>query len=103
MNPFLIVWTDKALSHLDSIHYFISQDSKEAATKVVLILLNHVGFLINFPEAGRIEESNKKISYRFVVKGNYKIVYRVIEKEKIILISAVFDTRQNPKSLKKFI
>lgn len=38
--------------------------------------------------------------YRYLVEGNYKIVYKVYNEEKEILISTVFDTRQNPTKLK---
>ena len=40
------------------------------------------------------------MSYRYLVSGNYKIVYRVIQKEKTVLIAAVFDTRQDPDDLR---
>ncbi|HLG34892.1 MAG TPA: type II toxin-antitoxin system RelE/ParE family toxin [Bacteroidia bacterium] len=54
-----------------------------------------------FTKSGQTEPllRNKKYEYRYLVDGNYKIIY--FENEGVIIISAVFDTRQNPGKLKK--
>ena len=44
---------------------------------------------------------NRKKKYRYLLEGNYKIIYSV---EGILAtISSVFDCRQNPKKIKRII
>ena len=52
------------------------------------------------PFIGQIEENliELKQEQRYLVEGNYKIIYRVIDKE--IYITDVFDCRQNPQKIK---
>ena len=48
------------------------------------------------------EENNPKVAgkgFRYLVEGNYKIVYKYFSDKKEILIVTVFDTRQNPKKM----
>jgi toxin ParE1/3/4 len=42
--------------------------------------------------------SERKFEYRYLVQGNYKIIYRI--EGNYIRIAVVFDTRQNPEKLK---
>ena len=53
-------------------------------------------------EMGQLEENPivANRGFRYLVEGNYKIVYKVYADDKQILIAAVFDTRQNPTRLK---
>jgi len=43
--------------------------------------------------------TGRPFDYRFVVEGNYKIIYRV--NENIVRIVSVFDCRQNPREIEK--
>ena len=40
-------------------------------------------------------------NYRYIVCGNYKIIYSVDIEEQLIKIADVFDTRQNPIKIKR--
>ncbi len=40
--------------------------------------------------------------FRYTVFKNYKIIYWIDEDNKVIYISNLFDTRQNPEKLSKF-
>ncbi len=42
---------------------------------------------------------HRKFEYRFIVVGNYKIIYWA--EDNLIKIVAVFDTRQNPEKIRK--
>lgn len=57
--------------------------------------------LSEHPLIGRVEELllNRERQYRFLVEGNYKVIY-VIE-ENHIAIHRIFDARQNPRKLSK--
>jgi plasmid stabilization system protein ParE len=56
--------------------------------------------LVKHKELGKVEENNNVSGggFRFLVSGNYKIVYRIID-SKSILIASVFDCRQNPEKM----
>ncbi|WP_428668477.1 type II toxin-antitoxin system RelE/ParE family toxin [Runella sp.] len=55
--------------------------------------------LAQFPDSGAIQEMpSHRRTYRFVVEGNYKIIYSF--EQKVVQICAVFDTRLEPKNLK---
>lgn len=38
------------------------------------------------------------VIYRYLIKGDYKIIYSIENDE--VIINRIFDTRQNPKKLK---
>jgi toxin ParE1/3/4 len=50
---------------------------------------------------GAIEENliELKQQHRYLVEGNYKIIYRLINND--IYITDIFDCRQNPEKMKK--
>lgn len=63
--------------------------------------------LYPIPKSGQIELELEKLHqhYRYLLIGNYKIIYRI--ETDFIIINDVFDTRQNPnkildKSRKRF-
>jgi toxin ParE1/3/4 len=42
-----------------------------------------------------------KQGHRYIVEGNYKIIYRLIDNE--IYITDIFDCRQNPTKMKRHL
>ena len=54
--------------------------------------------LETFPESGTPHETDNMVNrvYRYLVEGNYKIIYSV--EEKAVYVEAVVDTRQDPAS-----
>lgn len=92
-----IVWTEFAIRNLkDIFDYYSTQANKKVAHKIRRQILNSSKQLIKNANSGPIEPNliilNK--NYRYLVSGNYKLIYRVINYN--IIISDVFDTRQNP-------
>jgi len=59
-------------------------------------IFNAASQLQNQPESGQIEPNLEKLKqgHRYVVRGNYKIIYKAVAEG--ILITDVFDTRQDP-------
>ena len=51
---------------------------------------------------GQKEENPAVVAkgFRYLVEGNYKIVYKYYPESKGILIATVFDTRQDPEEMK---
>lgn len=95
-----IFWSEKALMDLDEIFNFYQLIAGfEVAQKVLSKLIEKADILISYPEIGTIEvfEKPQPFEYRFIVEGNHKLIYRVLEVGQLIFIARVFDTRRNPK------
>lgn len=96
-----VIWSAGALVDLETIHDFIAEKSQQAAQKITLAILDRAKQLEAFPESGNKQEtvSNAR-EYRYLVEGNYKIIYSYRPEAQAVYIEIVFDTRYNPDSLK---
>ncbi len=96
-----IVWTREALEETKSIYkYYKLKASLRVAKNIKNKIFSTVKGLSKQVRKGQIEEllSHKKGEYRYLVAGNYKVIYKITEKA--IYILKVFDCRQNPEKLK---
>lgn len=92
-----IVWTDFASETLSDIYeYYKEKASPILAQKIKSEIFKSTRQLKQFPYSGHVELNLQKLNegHRFLVKGNYKIIYKEIPEG--ILITDVFDTRQDP-------
>jgi len=99
-----IFWTDTAkLSVKIIFNYYRKNVNILFAEKIKIKIFEKLKILISHPQIGAKEDllSDFKNQYRYLVSGNYKIVYFIADKR--IIISLVFDTRQNPQKLKDII
>lgn len=82
-----IEWTDFAIKNLNDIGEYIEKDSFLYAEIVVNFLFNATDILENHPLAGRVvpEFNNKNI--RELVRGNYRIVYLVLNDSRIDILT----------------
>ncbi|SNS79886.1 addiction module toxin, RelE/StbE family [Ekhidna lutea] len=89
-----IVWTDDAITDLKEIHDYISLDSLTAASRLSNSLVKRVEILQNYPESGRVvpEFGDKRI--RELIKGNYRIVYRIVSEIEINILRIHHSARQ---------
>jgi plasmid stabilization system protein ParE len=97
-----VFWTKFAFNSLKEIHkYYKENVSQTVADNIRDNILASTAQLEIHPKSGTIEEllSEIKENHRFIVRGNYKIIYKT--KDKRIFITDVFDTRQNPVKIKK--
>jgi plasmid stabilization system protein ParE len=95
-----VIWSDFATETLRDIYVYY----KEAAGKTTADRIKHTIFsatkqLVKYPGSGRVEEHLTILGedHRCLIKGNYKIVYKPVKEG--ILITDVFDTRQDPKKI----
>jgi toxin ParE1/3/4 len=101
-KPTKIIWTHPAKFQLKEIYIY---HKKVASVKVAKSIKNKIieitKSLASFKQIGQEEEllKSKKEEYRYLVEGNYKIIYKPATD--IIYIMDVFDTRQNPDKLPK--
>ncbi len=96
-----VIWSKFASDTLREIfkHYKIIA-SKEIADKIKENIFSSTKQLKTHPSAGQIEQSLKQLGeeHRYLVRGNYKIIYKKVPEG--ILITDVFDTRQDPIKIK---
>jgi len=88
-----VEFTNQALSDIDDIALYISVDSFHYASLQVEKFFKRVEILEQFPTLGReVPEFGIK-SVRELIEGNYRIVYKIINKN-LIHIIAVHHSRK---------
>ena len=96
-----VIWTYFATLELKNIFLYYRMVANETiAEKIKKSIFNATKILPKQPLLGQIEENliELKQGHRYLVEGNYKIIYRVINKD--IYITDIFDCRQNPQKIK---
>ncbi len=103
MNFYKIRWTKKAITQLEKIADYYFEYSPTAAQSILNAIFRKVALLeiypANYPIEPLLEQLNKQ--HRFMICGNYKIIFRVVEQD--VFIQVIFDCRQNPKKMKRRI
>lgn len=101
MKRYKIEWSPFALKCVNEIYFYISDKAKSdlPAENFIARLFERVEILETRPYVGQsephLEESG--IDGRYLVEGDYKIIYR-IEEDKISILD-VFHTKQNPSKI----
>ena len=96
-----ILWTETARNHLEDINnYYKLKASIKVAQKIVNQIFDRLLVLETQPLTGQIELllKHRKHKYRYLVHGNYKIIYWI--EDNYVKIAAIFDCRQNPNKMK---
>lgn len=96
-----IFWSALAESQLKNIFdYYLDAAGKKTALRIINRITERVNILEKYPQSGAREELLKNYSedFRYLVEGNYKIIYWI--NNNIITISSVFDCQQNPEKMK---
>lgn len=99
-----VIWSEFAEKQLDEIFdHYAKESSLSIAAKLIRQIIKVPNKLKRAPFIGQVEEflKDRPIVYRYLVFKNYKIIYSVEEKNKLIKIADVFDTRQNPSKIKR--
>ena len=84
-----ITWTEKASRNLHDIYEYISRDSEIYAARFVKSLIKAPKRLEDMPYSGRIVPEFENENFREVIYRNYRIVYRLVGKNKDVEILAV--------------
>lgn len=80
-----LIWTEPALSDLDSIADYIALDKPEAARELVRRVFQHVEQLAAQPESGSIVPGLRGLGYRQVVEAPCRVFYRYEGRQVYIL------------------
>ena len=89
-----IKWAIRALNDLHDIYEFIAKDSRRYAQVQVEDIQNAASNLTSFPLMGRIVSEFSHLSYREILSGNYRVIYRFEEEQNLVIIMAVVHGRQ---------
>lgn len=92
-----IKWTIRALNDLHDIYEFIAKDSKRYAQVQVKDIQDSALNLTSFPLMGRIVPEFPYLSYREILVGNYRVIYRLEEEQGLVIIMAVAHGKQSLK------
>ena len=98
-----LIWTELAKAQLkEAFQYYKEVAGIRVAKSIKAKIFEKTRKLARNPEIGQHEQNAHvaALGYRYLVSGNYKIIYRIGKEAKIILIASVFDTRQHPDELK---
>ena len=87
---FKIVWTALAREDLREIVTYVARDNPGAARRVGETILGSVEMLAGMPRLGRIVPERNDPKIREIIRGNYRIVYRVRDEPCVIEVWRVW-------------
>lgn len=99
-----VYWTQFAEDKLEDIYtYYKFNAGSKIAERLVNGIINVTLELDKNPYIGQAEEflAERLQAFRYIIHQNYKIIYWIDELNEMILVSNVFDTRQNPVKLNR--
>ena len=82
-----VVWTDQVIQDLNDIGEYIARDSERYAREVISNLFDSVEILESYPKVGRIVPEYHIVSLRELIRGSYRIVYRIVDKFRVDIIT----------------
>ena len=82
-----IKWTQNAIQDLNDIGDYISKDSIRYAELTVEKLFNSVDILEQNPFAGKMVPEFEDETIRELIRGNYRIVYHLIDDDNIEILT----------------
>jgi toxin ParE1/3/4 len=88
-----IKWTNLTLRDLDEIGEFISKDSLRYAQMTVNYLFESESLLKTHPKAGRVVPEFMEEDLRELIRGSYRVVYRIVDKNRIDILTVHHSAR----------
>ena len=82
-----IIWTNAAIQDLNDIGEYIGKDSPRYAELTVLSLFDAPSILINHPKAGKMVPEFMSPIIRELIRGSYRIVYKIVSYEQIDILT----------------
>ncbi|MBM2814215.1 MAG: hypothetical protein HW421_977 [Ignavibacteria bacterium] len=80
-------WTEEALEDLHKIGDYIETESSKFAILTIETLFYSTEILESSPQAGRVVPEFQKNWLRELIRGNYRIVYRIVGKKRIDILT----------------
>ena len=82
-----IKWTDIAIENLADIGDYIGKDSIKYAKITVRALFTSANVLKQHPYIGRVVPEFNNPDIRELIRGNYRVIYRIIDEKNIDIIT----------------
>ncbi len=82
-----INWTEQSLDDINSIAEFIAKDSVKYAQLQVELFFERIKILHTMPSAGKVVPELNKLKIRELNAGNYRIIYRIVNKNRIDVLT----------------
>jgi len=99
-----IVFTKQAIQDIEDIALYVSIDSVHYASLEVKKIFKKAESLELQPSIGRIVPELKIKSVREVIEGNYRIIYRIVNKDLIHILTVYHSRRQlKPVNLRRIV
>lgn len=100
-----IIWSARSIKDIDEIAGYISKDSFQYAEEQVRQFFVKAKFLEKHPLIGRIVPELKGFSIRQILCGHYRIIYEIINRQQIGIITVHHQSRllKNNPSMKKLL
>jgi plasmid stabilization system protein ParE len=93
-----IIWSPEALTHLEQLVRFISQDNPTAAVKLGNAIVEKVLLLSNFPRLGKIFREAECDALREIPVPPYRVFYEINDDvRRIEILSIHHGARREPK------
>lgn len=89
-----IIFSSLAKSDLEEIIKFISDDKPIAAKNWANSIKDTINKLEQFPRLGRVVPEYSEDSIREIIKGQYRIVYKIDEKKNNIVIITIHHSKR---------
>ena len=89
-----IIFSSHAKTDLLEIVRYISNDKPLAAKKWANSIKDSINKLERFPRLGRVVPEYSVDSIREIIKGQYRIVYKIDEKQNNIVIIAIHHSKR---------
>ena len=82
-----INWTEQSLDDINNIAEFIAKDSIKYANIQVELFFERTHILKKMPMAGKITPELNKTKIRELNSGNYRIIYKIVNKNRIDILT----------------
>lgn len=92
-----ISWTKVSRNDLKNIYDYIAQDSHRYAKLQVVRIKSRTNILKSNPKAGTKVPEFPEVDYRELIEGNYRIVYKILDKDHIDILTVHHSARDLSK------
>lgn len=81
-----IIWAPKALDDLEALVEYIARDAPITARRFAQKLISRVDILTSHPHLGSLLPEDDTQTYRELLHGNYRLIYRV-EDQRVFIVA----------------
>jgi toxin ParE1/3/4 len=84
-----LIWSLQSLDDLAAIRDYVSRDAPVAAQRLIESIYAKADSLAAHPRSGGLVEEDSQGTYRQLLHGNYRLIYRVDDTAKVVRIVTV--------------